>query len=202
MTSSKMRSAPCRRQRLWAVFRKPGLAVRPPCRPRPAPGSTQAIRRRCVERLFQCFESLNSKTSVSAVQPAGTPGEGGAVRHRTTAGFDEQAVDMAVIAAGEVDDPLAAGETTCHAQTLIVASVPELTIRTCSIEGTASTISSASSASASVGAASWSFRQRPLPRRQRPRDGNAPRSAAPTSRRNRAGGCRRRRRGRLPRLAR
>ena len=35
---------------------------------------------------------------------------------------------------------------------LIVASVPELTIRTCSTEGTASTTISASSASASVGA--------------------------------------------------
>jgi hypothetical protein len=55
---------------------------------------------------------------------------------------------VAVVVAGEFDDPVAAGKAAREPSALIVASVPELTSRTISIEGTASTISSASSFSA------------------------------------------------------
>ena len=65
----------------------------------------------------------------------------------------EQRVDVAVVAAGEAEDR---GRGSCSARAsriaLIDASVPEETSRTCSTDGTASTISAASSTSASVGA--------------------------------------------------
>jgi len=72
------------------------------------------------------------------VQPrAGTPGlVGTAVGQRSRAGLDEQAVNVAVVAAGELDNDVAAGEPRAKRIALIVASVPELTIRTSSIDGT------------------------------------------------------------------
>jgi hypothetical protein len=57
-----------------------------------------------------------------------------------------------VVAAGELEDPVAVGKPRASRIALIAASVPEETSRTFSTEGTASTISAANSTSASVGA--------------------------------------------------
>ena len=74
-------------------------------------------------------------------------------RREARAGGGEQRVRVAVVAAGELEDPVAARERRGRAAARdIDASVPEETSRTFSTDGTASTISAASSTSASVGA--------------------------------------------------
>ena len=74
-----------------------------------------------------------------------------AVRHavggETGAGFDKQAVHVAVIAAPEFDDPRLSGRARASLIALMVASVPELVKRTISMDGKASTISRASAGS-------------------------------------------------------
>ena len=77
---------------------------------------------------------------------------GHAQRGGRTAGGHQQAVDVAVIVAGELEITSRPVKPRARRMALIVASVPELTSRTFSIEGTASMINSASSLSASVGA--------------------------------------------------
>ena len=75
-----------------------------------------------------------------------TQGEG------TGAGLDQQGVGMAVVAAFKLDDLVATGVAAASRMALMVASVPELTIRTCSMEGTIWRTFSAISTSISVGA--------------------------------------------------
>lgn len=59
---------------------------------------------------------------------------------------------MAVVAALELEDFLAAGVSRASRIALMAASVPELTIRTSSMEGKAPVIRAAISTSATVGA--------------------------------------------------
>ncbi len=57
-------------------------------------------------------------------------------RQRARTGFDQQAVCVAVVAAFEFDNLIAASKTTRRRIALIVASVPEFTMRTMSMVGT------------------------------------------------------------------
>ena len=82
---------------------------------------------------------------------AGTPGRlGEPQRDDAGAGLREQRVDVPVVAAGELDDHVAAGEPAASRSADIVASVPDDTSRTCST-GVRATISSASSTSGGLG---------------------------------------------------
>ncbi len=86
----------------------------------------------------------------------GGSGDAGGVgqpeRRDAGAGSSEQGVDVAVVAAGELDDLRASVAPRASRMALMVASVPELTSRTCSSGGPMrSTISSASSTSPGVG---------------------------------------------------
>ena len=90
---------------------------------------------------------------MSAACAAVTPGLAGTPAvARPEPRLGEQAVDVAVVGAGELDDRVAAGGGAGQAQRLIVASVPELTIRTISTHAKRSTTSAASSTSPAVGA--------------------------------------------------
>ncbi len=76
-----------------------------------------------------------------------------AERREARSGLGEEGVGVAVVAAGELRAGASCPCTPAPAASAdIAASVPEETSRTCSIEGTASAISSASSTSRSVGA--------------------------------------------------
>ena len=85
---------------------------------------------------------------------AGGHARGGrdAERGQPGAGARQQRVDVTVVAARELDHAVAPRESPREPDALIDASVPEETSRTFSTDGTASTISAASSTSASVGA--------------------------------------------------
>ena len=75
-------------------------------------------------------------TVVPAAAPAGTPGlDGQRLRGQARAGLREQPVDVAVVGAGELDDPLAAGRRAREAHAVIVASVPEEVMRSISTLG-------------------------------------------------------------------
>ena len=125
-------------------------------------------------------------------------------RRHAGAGLHQQRIHVAVIAAFELDGEVAAGEAARHADARdMVASVPELTSRTISIDGTASQIASASSISCSVGAPKLvPISSACSQRREDLRMAVAQQQRTPGARHNRCTRCRRRRRGASPRRAR
>ena len=129
-------------------------------------------------------------------------GRGGdALRREARAGLRQQAVDVPVVVAGELDDLVSRPVAARASRTAVIdASVPDETRRTISAEGTRSTTSAASSTSASVGAPKLVPRSAArCDRLDDRRDVRARGSAAPRSRRSRRSGCRRRPRSRRPR---
>ena len=73
-------------------------------------------------------------------------------RREARAGLGEERVGVAVVAARELEHPVRRVNARASRSADIAASVPDETSRTCSIDGTASAISAASSTSRSVGA--------------------------------------------------
>ena len=104
------------------------------------------------ERLVQSFDIVETQHQRVGRTFGHSWAVGDAERRGAGTGGDEQTVDMAVIAAGELDDDVAPSEVAARRMALIDASVPELTRRTISRDGINVLISSASSVSASVGA--------------------------------------------------
>ena len=97
------------RQRAQALEEAAGRAGRAPCWPgRARPGSRRAGRRR--PRRGRRRGRSRARSWSPRRLAAGTPGEDGMpCVARPGAGLGEQAVDVAVVGAGELDQPLAAG---------------------------------------------------------------------------------------------
>ena len=110
ITSSKTSSAPEASQSARSASRKPGSGGTTPMFP--ATGSTTIAASpspHCATAAAAASTSLYGQTIVSAAAPVGTPGDDGdAERRQTRAGAREQRVGVAVVAAGELDDPVAA----------------------------------------------------------------------------------------------
>ena len=111
MTSSKISSAPVARRRARAAARgSPSAAGRGPCSPgRARRGSPRTRARRSRARTRVGVVPRHDRRC-SAVAAAGTPGLAGMrLRREAAAGLGEQAVDVAVVGAGELQDLLAPG---------------------------------------------------------------------------------------------
>ncbi len=112
MTSSKMSTAPCLVHRSRQASRKPGCGGTTPMLP--ATGSTMSA----AISSPRCLEQLGQRGDVVVLdeQRVGgrAPGDAGAVgqreREHAAAGRGQEAVGVAVVAADELDDLLAAGE--------------------------------------------------------------------------------------------
>jgi hypothetical protein len=93
--------------------------------------------RAAANACSSCAMLLYSSTSVCCTTSGGTPAlVGVAERGQARAGLDQQGVGMAVVAALELDQLVRPVAPRARRMALMAASVPELTRRTMSMDGT------------------------------------------------------------------
>ena len=197
ITSSKISSAPCRAVSSRSASRNPGAGGTQPMLPTTGSTITAAILSpRVRERRSTAAIELNGSAMVVSANACGhARGIGDAQRRHAGAGLHQQRIDVAVIAAFELDGQVAPGESARHAQRAhggFGAGVHQAhhLHRRHGLRDQLRQLDFALGGRAEAGADFENLAQR----RRSPAAGDGPASAAPRSTRNRCSRCRRRRR--------